>query len=165
VNAYSTAAWTDLFLAEAGASAALSGLLFVAISINIDRILAIRRLAGRAAQTIVLLVVVLLVSSLALVPGQSRQAIGGELLGVGVAAWAVLTTLELRTLRDRGQQPRSALILSVGSTQIAAILFVVAPVSLLARAGGGLYWLVPAVLLALVDAMLGAWVLLVEILR
>ena len=68
MNAYSTAAWTDLFLAEAGASAALNGLLFVAISINIDRILAIRRLAGRAAQTIVLLVVVLLVSSLALVP-------------------------------------------------------------------------------------------------
>jgi hypothetical protein len=38
-DAYSTAEWTELFLAQAGASAALAGLLFVAISINLDRIL------------------------------------------------------------------------------------------------------------------------------
>jgi hypothetical protein len=35
----SAADWEGLFLAGAGASAALAGLLFVAISINLDRIL------------------------------------------------------------------------------------------------------------------------------
>jgi hypothetical protein len=38
-------------------------------------------------------------------------------------------------------------------------------VSLLLRAGGGLYWLVPGVVLCLVVAVLDAWVLLIEILR
>jgi hypothetical protein len=33
------------------------------------------------------------------------------------------------------------------------------------RAGGGLYWVVPAVLAAIVFGLINAWVLLIEILR
>jgi hypothetical protein len=36
MHAYSTAGWESLFVALAGASAALAGLLFVAISINLE---------------------------------------------------------------------------------------------------------------------------------
>jgi hypothetical protein len=50
-------------------------------------------------------------------------------------------------------------------TQAAALPFLVAAVSLLLEAGGGLYWLVPGVLFCLVVAVLDAWVLLIEILR
>jgi hypothetical protein len=39
MHPYSSAEWERLFLAEAGASAALAGLLFVALSINLERIL------------------------------------------------------------------------------------------------------------------------------
>jgi len=42
---------------------------------------------------------------------------------------------------------------------------VVAGGTLLAQAGGGLYWLVPSVLAALVFGLVNTWVLLVEILR
>ena len=42
---------------------------------------------------------------------------------------------------------------------------VLAGVTLLAQAGGGLYWLVPSVLAAIVFGLINAWVLLVEILR
>jgi hypothetical protein len=45
------------------------------------------------------------------------------------------------------------------------IRFIVCGVSLLAQWGGGLYWLVPGVVLALVVALSNAWVLLVEIVR
>jgi hypothetical protein len=40
---------------------------------------------------------------------------------------------------------------------------VVAGVSLLLGAGGGLYWLVPGVAFSLVVAIVNAWVLLVEV--
>ena len=53
--AYSAEHWTDLFVAAAGASAALTGLVFVAVSINIERILRLAGVPERAFQTIVLL--------------------------------------------------------------------------------------------------------------
>ena len=37
--AYDVEPWSELFVATAGAGAALAGLVFVAVSINIDRIL------------------------------------------------------------------------------------------------------------------------------
>jgi hypothetical protein len=49
--------------------------------------------------------------------------------------------------------------------QAAALPFLAAAVSLLLRAGGGLYWLVPGVVFCFVIAVLDAWVLLIEILR
>jgi hypothetical protein len=49
------------------------------------------------------------------------------------------------------------------SAALAGLLF--AGVSLLLGAGGGLYWLVPGIVLCLVVAVLDAWVLLIEILR
>jgi modulator of FtsH protease len=42
---------------------------------------------------------------------------------------------------------------------------VIAGVTLMAGGGGGLYWLLPEVLLALLGAVTNAWVLLVEIHR
>jgi hypothetical protein len=38
-------------------------------------------------------------------------------------------------------------------------------ITLIAESGGGLYWLVPAVLAAIVFGLINAWVLLIEILR
>ena len=52
VAAYDPAEWTDLFVAMAGASAALAGLVFVAVSINVERILQYAGLPERALQTL-----------------------------------------------------------------------------------------------------------------
>jgi hypothetical protein len=166
VHAYTIDGWQNLFIAEAGASAALAGLLFVTISINLDRILTLRGLPGRAGEAIALIVAVLVTSSFGLVPGQSRQLLGAEVLAVGVLLVSILASIHVRALRRPGDgQTRSVRLVSVSMTQVAALPFVVAGVSLLVRGGGGLYWLVPAIVLALVDAIGAAWVLLIEILR
>jgi hypothetical protein len=165
MHAYSTVAWEGLFVADAGASAALAGLLFVAISINLDRILQGVGLPGRAAEAMVLLVAVLVVSTLGLVPGQSPTVLGAELLGAGLVAWLVLAMVHLRALRGRVGPSPGALAGRIVMAQVAVLPLLAAGVSLLVGAGGGLYWLVPGVVLCLVVAVLDAWVLLIEILR
>jgi hypothetical protein len=166
VNGYTTEGWGELFLAEAGASAALGGLLFVAVSINLNRIIAIRSLPGAALGAIVLLVAVLMVSTFALVPGQPRWVLATEVLVVGIAAWSILTAIWIGVLRAPiPNQPRFVPIISVVVTQAATLPMVVAGVSLLLGAGGGLYWLVPGLAFSLVVAIVNAWVLLVEVVR
>jgi modulator of FtsH protease len=94
MHPYSSAEWESLFLAEAGASAALAGLLFVALSINLERILKGAGLPGRAGEAIVLLLTVLVVSTWVLVPGQSPTVLGAELLGSGLFAWLILVAVQ-----------------------------------------------------------------------
>jgi hypothetical protein len=83
-TAYVAERWTDFGVGIAGASAALAGLVFVAVSINLSRILEYRNLPGRAALTLYLFVTPLVVGILLLVPGQSGAALGGELLAAGL---------------------------------------------------------------------------------
>jgi hypothetical protein len=166
MTAYTTEGWGELFLAEAGASAALGGLLFVAVSINLERIVALRSLPGAALGTIVLLVAVLMVSTFGLVPGQPRWVFGSEVLVVGLVAWSILTGIWIRTLQAPiPNQPRFVPVISVVLTQAATLPMAVAGVSLLLEGGGGLYWLVPGVSFSLVVAVVNAWVLLVEVVR
>jgi hypothetical protein len=139
MHAYSTDGWGELFLAEAGASAALAGLLFVAISINLERILQGTGLPGRAGEAIVLLVAVLVVSTLGLVPGQSPTVLGAELLGAGLVAWLILVVIDVRAVRSRVGPSPGTLAGRVVITQVAVLPLLAGGVSLLLRAAGGLY--------------------------
>jgi hypothetical protein len=49
MTSFDPSAWHDFFVGSMGASAALTGLLFVAISINLEQILKFPNLPGRAA--------------------------------------------------------------------------------------------------------------------
>jgi len=65
---------------------ALARLVFVAVSINVDRMPGFRGLPERALATVMLLLSVVLVSLIGLLPGQSRAALAGGLLGVGLCS-------------------------------------------------------------------------------
>jgi hypothetical protein len=163
VFAYDPSEWSDLFVAAAGASAALAGLLFVAVSINIERILQFAGLPERALETVLLLMTVLLVSLFGLIPGQSNGALGLELLGLGLVVGAGVARLPLRT---GSPQDGPVPVLARWAIRALALLPVlVGGASLLAESGGGLYWVVAGMVFAVVGAVASAWVLLVEILR
>ena len=53
----------------------------------------------------------------------------------------------------------------IGPAAVNAGCLAVAGGTLLAQAGGGLYWLIPSVLVAFMCGLLNVWVLMVEILR
>ncbi len=84
MTALTAADWDGFAAAVAAAVAALVGLLFVAVSINLRRILEFRNLPGRAGQTLILFVTPLVVTLFVLVPGQGRTALGWELTITGL---------------------------------------------------------------------------------
>lgn len=165
MEAYDAAAWSDLFVAVAGASAALAGLLFVAISINVDDIVANASLPGRGLEAVVFLVGSLLVATVCLFPGQSREALGTEVLVIGLVVWAIPLRLQLVNSRrpDPGHlEHRSGRAVLA---QVATLPFVVGGLSILVGEGGGLYWVGAGAALTFAAATAAAWVLLVEIKR
>ena len=165
IAAYSTDAWVNLMIAEAGASAALTGLVFVAVSINLEKVLAYPSLPGRAGESITQLFGVLIVATLCLVPGQSERQLGWELLFLGACQWMALAILHLQYLRQRRDEPWHWMGSRIVFNQLASLPVAVAGISMLLHAGGGLYWLVPGILFSFVAGIFHAWVLLVEIMR
>jgi hypothetical protein len=111
MTAYDASEWTDFFVAGAGASAALAGLVFVAVSINVDRILRLQGLPDRALATVLLLLSVVLVSLTGLIPGQSRTALAGELLGVGLVFSVITLALTRRSTAGRGGHRANTVLL------------------------------------------------------
>ena len=164
MTAYDASEWSDLFVAAAGAGAALAGLVFVAVSINIDRILAGEGLPERALETVVTLLMVVCVSLVGLIPGQDHTALGAELLGLTIVFTYVTVRLGRRSL-PRGDVPKHWVIGRVLVAAIAVVPLLVGAISMLAEAGGGLYWIAGGILGAILGGVSNAWVLLVEILR
>jgi hypothetical protein len=168
MTAYTPGEWGDLFLAAAGATAALSGLIFVGLSVNIRTVLAADKhegqsfLTGRALEALVALLIVLVISLVGLVPGIPRGALAAFILvtGAGSATSPVRALLASR----RGTVLGVALLRLVTAAGLTVTLLL-AGVTLATGHGGGLYWLPAAFILAIVIAAVNAWVLLVEVLR
>jgi modulator of FtsH protease len=160
---YEVEGWHDLFVASAGAAAALAGLVFVAISINVERILQYDNLPSRALRTVMLLILVVIVSVFALVP-QSREALGVEVLLAGAVFGIALTWSAVRhpAPPEFRQGPK---VLGYAIEVACTVPFALAGASLLAETGGGLYWALAGIIFAIIGAVLNAWVLMVEILR
>lgn len=162
-TAYSTDAWSDLFVASASASAALTGLLFVAVSVNIERILEFPGLPERALQTLLLLLSVVVVSLIGLIPGQSETALGVDLLVASVGFGTATCWMLTRTVPGAREHERA--VLHLAYILPGTIPLVIGAASLLAGSGGGLYWIIAGIIGAILGASVNAWVLMVEILR
>ena len=168
--AYTSRQWSDFATAHVGASAALLGLVFVGLTINLREVIHSTWLVNRAAEAVILLGSVLATATAVLIPGQPRGALSAELIVLGVTTFGVVLllqrgiTMQPRDAGKGGPPPVSVLIRRVMGLGAPA-LFGLAGVSLAATAGGALYWWVPAVLAAYAGALANAWVLLIEILR
>jgi hypothetical protein len=157
--------WDTFFAAQLGASAALAGLLFVGISINMTKILKYPMLVYMALQSLILLGTILVVSSFSLVPDQSMMFWGVELVIVGASVCAIMTILNVRNLRTVEKQYKRGQVLWSILSEIAVLSYVAAGLVMIALGSVGVNLVVPAVVVSFVIALAHAWVLLVEINR
>jgi modulator of FtsH protease len=164
VLSYDVDAWHDYFVAGAGAAAALTGLLFVAISINLQRIIEFPSLPRRALCTLSMLVALLVAALFGLAPGQSSVVLGIELLVVGVAIATQTIVLAQRSPRS-ADEPRYAHPIQIAVLLLPGLALAVGGLSMATEIGGGLYWILAAFVLGFVGATANAWVFLVEIQR
>jgi modulator of FtsH protease len=159
-----TVAWTNFLVAEASASAALAGLIFVAVSINIKKIIKYNGVAGRAAEALSLLIGVLLISTFGLAPNQSDKLLGAEILAIGVLLWLMTVILQAGHILVRRRvwwwlASRALLC------QCATVPFCIAGILLIRSNPDGMYWLIPGCVFTFLASTISAWVLLIEILR
>ena len=163
--AYHGGSWSTFFSAETSASAALTGLLFVSLSINLQQVVKSTLLTARAAKALATLTAVLLISSLCLVPGQQAFALGAEIGILAASAWITTTVLHHRAVKRNPFTSPMVRKFHVTVTQASALPMVVAAISLVVGRGGGLYWLVAGTIFSFLSALIDAWILLIEIQR
>lgn len=162
MTAYDLAAWSDFANTVAGGAAALAGLLFVGLSLNLAEVLKYPGVPARAAATLALTVTILLTAVFVATPGQDHRVLAVELgvLGVAMSVGAVLGGLRQNHGRGRGWTTYTVLLLLVPTT-----LLIGGAASVALQRGGGLYWVTASVATGFASATANAWVLLVEIKR
>lgn len=157
--------WQTLLAVQASAAATLTGLVFVAVSINLRKIVETPGLAGRAAESLIQFLQVFFISTAALIPRQPIQDLAIELLTVGVVSWLLQGVSQIRYARARSGHPLHWLLVRTVQTQLASIALFAGAVLLLQGNISGAYWLVPGFGFSFVAGVVNAWVLLVEIQR
>lgn len=166
---YEPDGWHEFFIGSAGGVAALSGLIFVAVSVNLREIFAAEKeeggrfLTGRAIEALVALLLALVICIVGLAPEIELWALGTfVLLAAATSAISpvrMLAATRSAKSRQKGGAPR--LLLAI----VFFAVLLVAGVSIIIQAGGGLYWLPAAFVVGITLAAVNAWVLLVEVLR
>ena len=134
----------DFAIVTGGATAALLGLLFVAVSLRIEVIAPSDELRKRAAQTLSLLLTGLFAALLLTIPEQTFWVIGVEYLALAVATATTVIVLDPWTIRER-ERSTIARILDITTPNIpTCLLLAAAGVTLLLGHQRGLYLLFPA---------------------
>lgn len=161
--------WGEFGVAAAGATAALAGLLIVAISVNVKEIFASKVATRGASATIASMVLALVASLLLLIPEQPTTAVGVELWIALVPALAlqvasVVTALGEARRRSGGVTP-GVLVAVGGLAALQFAPFIIAAGLLVVGNAAGLFGVAAGVVLVVVASMVTAWAMLVEVLR
>jgi len=157
--------WQTLFSVQAGSAATLTGLVFVAVSINLTKIIAFPGLPSRAAESIVQFLQVFFISTAALIPKQPTTGLAIEVLIVAVFSWVMQVIAHIRYGRSRSGHPKLWLIIRIVQTQLASVPLMMGGVCLLVGSEAGLYFLIMGFVFSFIAGVANAWVLLIEIQR
>jgi modulator of FtsH protease len=162
LSAYDAGAWHDFFVTAGTGAAALTGLLFVALSIQLDRILGHQEHRFRARGNFFGLTLVMVMALVVLMP-----SLNGRWLGIGLIL-PNLTAAAVNSWHIRGILPTffsGSIVfpLRVALSYVLICMGVTGGISEMVGSGGGLVWPAIESIGMLLIALLGAWSLLVGV--
>ena len=146
------AAWQNFYIMIGTANAAITGLLFVALSMHLKQILSHPIYKPRAIVVLLILTTQIVISAVVLAP-QPRVLMGVEILGINVFFLAI----NLRYRAPARITPGSALTIAF------RVIYLLASVSLITGVGGGFYILGGILTLTVVRSISNCWALLTAI--
>jgi len=161
--AYAPEIWQDFFGVVSLAAATLTGLLAVALSMNIRAIAASPARIARAREALISLTVLLTLSIFVLIPRQGRVALGIELIGLSFVVFLISLRLEARTTKRLPPRHRRRWILRLIGLNTATLAITLTGASLVIGRFGGLLWLIHSTLYGLIWSTYNAWTLTIRL--
>ena len=155
--AYDPGAWHDFGVAFVSASAALLGLVFVVVSIHLRAVIDDQVLRRRAEIMLGLLATMLAASAALVIPAQSREALGLELMPIALVYAALSSLVTFRAVRAEGITRDRLARFFIG--ELSAGLVFAGGLGLLVHALGGAYLVGAGIVLGVLSAMLAIWML------
>ena len=164
--ALQVAAWQPFYATVATAAATLVGLLFVSLSINLEKLRKQQntRLLRRARHAFTSFIFILAIALMFLIPDQSPSGLGTPLICMGAVGIIRLSSALIRDLRSRQNLDRLTYFFSEYSFQLIAYGgMVIVSLDLLFGQVSLLNWMVGVVVSLLVSASQNAWYLLFQV--
>ena len=143
------AAWQNFYIMIGTANAAITGLLFVALSLHLKQILAHPVYKPRAILVLIILTTQIVISAIVLSP-QPRVLMGVEVL----LLYFFFLALNARYRESGRLTARSALAIAI------RVVYLWSAVSLIVGVGGGFYVLGAIITLTIVRSLINCWALL-----
>jgi hypothetical protein len=151
--------WRDFFVMVGGAAAVLTGLVFVALSLNLGIILGDAMHRSRSIGTLTNFTGIFVVCALALMGGQNHAAIGTEWLVVSISAAFVFV---YPWPRARRESPSTLMLVRFITGISLYVAQIVGSAILLFGATAGLYIAAASMTFLAIYSISGAWLLLVS---
>ncbi len=149
--------WANVYLLVGGMAATLTGLLFVAVSINIARVIGSATLRRTAVRTFNQFLLLIELSVVMVMPHQQKETLGVAVFLLALVA-AGITYFSTRG-EVVGKRSRSSFLLS----NVMFLGFAVSGVLIVFAGDQALYFMLMFVIATLISSVFDAWGLLVEL--
>src|SRR3954447_22893378 len=163
-DTYQPERWRDFFLMVGGAAAVLTGLVFVALSLNLDTAMRDATHRYRAIGTLTNFAGIFVLCALVLMGGQAYAAIGWEWLIISTLAGAVYVYGYLRARSGDGSPTTLSVVRTASGTGL-YLVQVAGSILILFGSTQGLYVASVAMVILAAYSVSGAWLLLVGVYR
>jgi hypothetical protein len=151
--------WHDYFMTVGGGAAALTGLIFVAMTLHLDEVINSAVHRHRARTILAGLTAVFIRCALVLMGGQNAQAVAVEI----IAVLLVVETLLYRSIRLAARDADNAVLLRAIGSFACLVLEQVGAVVLFLGFSWGLYVVALGMMSSFIFMVTGAWLLLVGV--